>query len=84
MEEFFEVLTWLQLGIHNKPIGVLNVNGFYDHLLLQLDVMVEQRFLKPANRKLVITSGDPVELISLMSDFKAAPDEVWFKDRNLV
>src|ERR1700748_597619 len=83
LEEFFEVLTWLQLGLHNHPIGVLNVNGFYDFLLKQMDVMVEQKFLKPANRSLVMTSGDPVELITLMENFNAKPDEVWFKDRNL-
>ncbi|MBW4891823.1 TIGR00730 family Rossman fold protein [Mucilaginibacter sp. HMF5004] len=83
LEEFFEVLTWLQLGLHNKPIGVLNVNGFYDFLLKQMDVMVEQRFLKPTNRDLVLTSADPVELVSLMAAFDAKPDDVWFKDRNL-
>jgi uncharacterized protein (TIGR00730 family) len=83
LEEFFEVLTWLQLGLHNHPIGVLNVNGFYDFLLQQMDVMVEQRFLKPANRQLVLTSGDPVELVALMENCKIEPDEVWFKDRNL-
>ena len=84
MEEFFEVLTWLQLGLHHKPIGILNVSGFYDFLLQQMDVMVEQRFLKPVNRSLVITSGDAIELVNLMSSFKANPDEVWFRDRNLV
>ena len=83
LEEFFEVLTWLQLGLHNKPIGILNVNGFYDLLLQQMDVMVEQQFLKPANRKLVLTSADAIELISLMENFTAKPDEVWFRDRNL-
>lgn len=83
LEEFFEVLTWLQLGLHNKPIGILNVNGFYDYLLNQMDVMVEHQFLKPANRKLVITSADPIKLISLMENFSAKPDEVWFRDRNL-
>lgn len=83
LEEFFEVLTWLQLGLHSKPVGVLNVNGFYDFLLRQMDVMVEQQFLKPANRKLVLTSGDPIELVNLMENFKAKPDEVWFRDRNL-
>lgn len=83
LEEFFEVLTWLQLGLHKYPVGVLNVNGFYDLLLKQMDVMVEQRFLKPANRALVITSADPIELISLMSKADIKPDEVWFKDRNL-
>ncbi|WP_183573211.1 TIGR00730 family Rossman fold protein [Mucilaginibacter sp. X5P1] len=84
MEEFFEVLTWLQLGLHSRPVGILNVNGFYDLLLKQLDVMVEQRFLKPVNRQLVLSSGDPIELISLMNNFKAETDEVWFRDRNLI
>ena len=83
LEEFFEVLTWLQLGLHSHPVGILNVNGFYDLLLQQMDIMVEQRFLKPANRELVITSGDAIELISLMENCKVEPDEVWFRDRNL-
>jgi uncharacterized protein (TIGR00730 family) len=84
LEEFFEVLTWLQLGLHQKPIGVLNVNGFYDFLLKQMDVMVEQRFLKPVNRQLVLTSTNPIELVNLMEGFTAQPDDVWFKDRNLI
>ena len=83
MEEFFEVLTWLQLGLHSKPVAILNVNGYYDFLLKQLDVMVEQRFLKPVNRDLIISSADPIELIHLMNNFKPDVDEVWFKDRNL-
>jgi len=83
LEEFFEVLTWLQLGLHSHPVGILNVNGFYDLLLQQMDLMVEQRFLKPANRRLVITSGDAVELVNLMENCKVEPDEVWFRDRNL-
>ncbi|MFD0793684.1 TIGR00730 family Rossman fold protein [Mucilaginibacter litoreus] len=83
LEEFFEVLTWLQLGLHNHPVGILNVNGFYDSLLMQMDVMVEQRFLKPANRQLVLTSADAIELVDLMEKIDIKPDEVWFKDRNL-
>jgi uncharacterized protein (TIGR00730 family) len=83
LEEFFEVLTWLQLGLHSHPVGILNVNGFYDLLLQQMDVMVEQRFLKPANRELVLTSGDAIELVNLMDNCKVQPDEVWFRDRNL-
>lgn len=83
LEEFFEVLTWLQLGLHNKAIGVLNVGGFYDHLFAQLDVMVAHKLLTPNNRKLVIDATEPVELIQKMMDFKAAPDSVWFEDRNL-
>jgi uncharacterized protein (TIGR00730 family) len=83
LEEFFEVLTWLQLGLHRHPVGVLNVNGFYDYLLKQMDVMVEQRFLKPVNRQLVITSTDAIELVDLMEKVKIEPDEVWFRNRNL-
>ena len=83
LEEFFEVLTWLQLGLHTHPVGILNVNGFYDLLLKQMDVMVEQRFLKPANRALVLTSGDAIELVNLMDNIEIKPDEVWFRDRNL-
>jgi hypothetical protein len=52
-------------------------------LLLQMDVMVEQRFLKPANRDLVLTSADPIELVNLMENIDIKPDEVWFRDRNL-
>jgi len=83
LEEFFEVLTWLQLGLHNKPVGLLNVNGFYDFLLKQMDVMVENRFLKPANRKLVLSSQNPQELVELMENFNNVPEEVWFKDQGL-
>jgi uncharacterized protein (TIGR00730 family) len=84
LEEFFEVLTWLQLGLHGKAIGVLNVDGFYDPLFAQMDVMVQHRFLKPANRDLVFNESDPFVLIDKMSKFDAVPDEVWFKDRNLI
>jgi len=83
LEEFFEVLTWLQLGLHNKPIGVLNVGGFYDPLFAQMEMMVQHRFLKPANRDLVFNEADAAILIDKMDHFSATPDEVWFRDRNL-
>ena len=84
MEEFFEVLTWLQLGLHHKPIGLLNVGGFYNPLLTQLDVMVEQKFLKPINRDLVLSNDKVTELLAQMDSFDVQPDDVWFKDRNLI
>ena len=84
LEEFFEVLTWLQLGLHTKPIGVLNINGFYDPLFAQMEIMVQSKFLKSANRDLVFNEGDAETLISKMDDFSATPDEVWFRERNLV
>ena len=83
LEEFFEVLTWLQLGLHTKPIGVLNVNRFYDPLFMQLDVMVKNRFLKQINKDLVFNETNAAVLVHKMQNFIAEPDEVWFKDRNL-
>ena len=84
LEEFFEILTWLQLGLHNKPIGVLNVGGFYDPLFAQMDVMVNRRFLKEKNRALVFNESNAEVLISKMNKFSATPDDVWFNDRNLI
>jgi uncharacterized protein (TIGR00730 family) len=83
LEEFFEVLTWLQLGLHNNPIGLLNIDGFYDPLLAQMDIMVDKKFLKPVNRDLVLSHSDPAELIRRMERFNANPDDVWFEVRNL-
>jgi uncharacterized protein (TIGR00730 family) len=83
LEEFFEVLTWLQLGLHAKPVGVLNVNGFYDPLFKQMDTMVEHRFLKQKNRELVFNETNAAELVTKMKQFTANPDDVWFRDRNL-
>lgn len=83
LEEFFEVLTWLQLGLHNNPIGLLNIDGFYGPLLAQMDIMVEKKFLKPLNRELVLSHSDPAELVGLMEKFNSSPDEVWFEVRNL-
>jgi len=83
LEEFFEVLTWLQLGLHNNPIGLLNIDGFYDPLLAQMDIMVEKKFLKPLNRDLVLSHSDPAQLVLLMENFNSNPDEVWFEVRNL-
>lgn len=83
LEEFFEVLTWLQLGLHAKPIGILNIDGFYDHLFAQLDVMVERQYLKPSNRALVLNEFDPSTLITKMISFNINQDEQWFRDRNL-
>lgn len=68
LEEFFEVLTWLQLGLHNNPIGLLNAGGFYDSLLAQMDLMVDRKFLKPLNRELVLSDPDPRVLIELMEN----------------
>ncbi|MEM6828919.1 MAG: TIGR00730 family Rossman fold protein [Bacteroidota bacterium] len=66
LEELFEMLTWGQLGLHKKPIGILNVNGFYNNLIAFLDDMVAKGLLKEINRKMVLISEDIDELIIKM------------------
>lgn len=83
LEELFEVLTWLQLGLHGKPIGVLNIDGFYDPLFAQMDLMVKNKFVKQINRDLVFNETDAKVLVNKMKNFDAKPDDVWFRDRNL-
>jgi uncharacterized protein (TIGR00730 family) len=63
MEEFFEVLSWAQLGLHNKPCGLLNVCAYYRHLVQFMDYAVEQDFLKPKHRALLIVEQEPGVLL---------------------
>jgi uncharacterized protein (TIGR00730 family) len=68
-EEVLEVFTWLQLGIHAKPVGVLNVNGYFDHLLQFLLHMESSGFLKRAHREMLIVEQDPAKLLDLLRGF---------------
>lgn len=63
LEEFCEILTWTQLGLHRKPCGILNVDGYYDHLLKLFDRAVEEQFLWPAHRGMVLSSEGPQALV---------------------
>jgi hypothetical protein len=63
-EEFCEVLTWTQLGLHRKPCGLLNVDGYYDPLLTLFDNAVTEQFVKPVHRQLVISDSDPESLVA--------------------
>lgn len=63
MEEFFEVLSWAQLGLHEKPCGLLNVAGYYDSLIAFLDQAVAKDFIKPKHRALIIVEDGPAELL---------------------
>lgn len=77
LEELAEILTWVQIGLIKKPVGLLNVNGFYDHLLLQMDHMVGQGFLKPQNRKLVINITDVEDAITLLESHTFDNYSIW-------
>ena len=69
MEEFFEVLSWAQLGIHRKPCGLLNTGGYYDPLIAFLDHAVEHGFLKPKHRSLLILANEPPEILRRFKAF---------------
>ena len=68
-EEFCEVLTWSQLGFHVKPCGVLNVGGFYDPLLALFDRAVQDRFVRPEHRELVLADTDVDALLERLASF---------------
>ncbi len=71
MEEFFEVLSWTQLGLHDKPCGLLNVRGYYQHLIRFLDHAMGQGFLKPKHRSLLIVEEEPQRLFDRFEEFIA-------------
>jgi uncharacterized protein (TIGR00730 family) len=77
LDEFCEVLTWTQLGLHAKPCGILNVLGFYSSLLAMLDHAVEERFLKPENRALVLARDKPADLLHELEDWRPVRVEKW-------
>lgn len=76
LDELFETLTWGQLGIHTKPIGLLNVNGYYDHLLAMLDRAVQERFLFPEHRRVLVCADTPEVLLEQMHNHKHPAEAV--------
>jgi uncharacterized protein (TIGR00730 family) len=70
LEEFTETLTWAQLGLHYKPMGVLNLAGYFDGLLSFFDHITQEGFLSQAMRDIVLVSDDPKTLIEKMSVYK--------------
>jgi len=66
-EELCEVLTWAQLGIHAKPVGILNTRGYYDALIQLFDRALSEQFLRPEHRRLLLTAAEPAELLRLLA-----------------
>lgn len=71
LDEIFEALTLSQLGIEQKPVGILNTNGFFNYLIKQLDVMVAEGYLKQSNKEMLIVSESIEELLQKMFNYKA-------------
>jgi uncharacterized protein (TIGR00730 family) len=79
MDELFEMLTWKQLGLHKKPIGILNQNGFYNHFVLQMNRMVEEGFLTASNRDLLFVGETIPSLLAMMMTTEQVAEEKWIK-----
>lgn len=77
LEEFFEMLTWGQLGLHSYPIGILNTNGFYDALLNMLQHMVSQGFVKEINYSMLLVSNSIDGVLQKMATYQPIPVPQW-------
>lgn len=77
LEEFFEMLTWAQLGLHQKPVAILNINGFYDALVAMVQTMVAKGFLKKENQDMVLIHHEIDELLTRMKSYVAPATPKW-------
>jgi uncharacterized protein (TIGR00730 family) len=76
-EEFCEIITWAQLGMHRKPCAILNVEGYYDPLLALFDRAVTEGFVHPSNRRLVLQETDPHRLLDVLAGYTPPQTEKW-------
>lgn len=83
MDEFFEITTWGQLGLHQKPIGILNSSGFYTPLIEQMNNMTSRGFLKEVNRDAILIDDNPLKLLDKMKDFTPQPVPKWLKKEGI-
>ncbi|MEM7534119.1 MAG: TIGR00730 family Rossman fold protein [Chloroflexota bacterium] len=73
LEELFEMITWAQLGIHAKPIGLLNVDGFFDPLVQLIDHVAAEGFVRPTHRELIFVAEQPDELLDKLQTHELPP-----------
>ncbi|KAM3368790.1 hypothetical protein ACQJBY_016986 [Aegilops geniculata] len=76
LEELLEVITWAQLGIHDKPVGLLNVDGYYNALLCFIDNAVDEGFIKPTARHIIVLAPTPKELLDKLEEYSPRHEEV--------
>jgi uncharacterized protein (TIGR00730 family) len=82
LEEIFEILTWSQLGLHRKPCGLLNVNGYYRGLVEFLDRAVDSGLLREENRRMLLVAETPARLLGLFQEYRPPPVEQWLGSAN--
>jgi len=78
-EEFCEVLTWAQLGLHSKPCGLLNIEGYYNHLIALFNHGVTEQFVHPEHRSIVLEEHNPVHLLQKLAGYQPSKIEKWIK-----
>ncbi|NP_001148891.1 putative cytokinin riboside 5'-monophosphate phosphoribohydrolase LOGL10 [Zea mays] len=76
LEELLEVITWAQLGIHHKPVGLLNVDGYYNSLLTFIDKAVEEGFINPSARRIIVLAPTAQELMDKLEEYEPYHDRV--------
>ncbi|KAE8654076.1 Cytokinin riboside 5'-monophosphate phosphoribohydrolase LOG5 [Hibiscus syriacus] len=81
LEELLEVIKWAQLGIHDKPVGLINVDGYYNYLLNFLDKAVDDGFIKPSQRRIVVSAPTATELVRKLEEYVPMHDGVVAKAR---
>lgn len=82
MEELFEMITWGQLGLHQKPVGLLNINGFYDHLIAFVQNMVDAGLLKKENQEMLLVADTIEDLVQQMENYVAPDVPKWLNKEN--
>lgn len=82
-EELFETITWAQLGIHSKPIGVLNVAGYFDALMRLIDDAITQEFVKPEHRELIVAAEQPGTLLDRLAHHQMPDVRKWITSEEI-
>ncbi|TDP02114.1 TIGR00730 family Rossman fold protein [Flavobacterium sp. 245] len=83
LEELFEMLTWAQLGLHKKPIAILNINGFYDSLVQLTETMVDKGLLKDVNQQMLLASDNIEDLLNKMKNYVPPTVGKWIDKEKL-
>jgi len=76
-DELCEILTWAQLGLHSKPVGLLNTDGFFDGLVQQMDRAVQEGFCRPEHRRLLVDASQPDELFAVLANYRPVGQSKW-------
>ncbi len=83
LEEFFEVMTWAQLGFQKKPCGLLNVRGYYSHIINFMDHMADERFIRLEHRGIMLVDTDEALLVEKLKNYKPSFNEKWLDEINM-